>query len=247
MRDVLETLFAMPIPVLLLMLAALLVWRWGRLRNALFVLATAVLTALSLPMVAEALSRPLAAGAMRGAEPMGRYAVVVPTAGIFVDGAGVWWPSAETIRRTAVGMTEHRSSGAALVVAGGAPLGDQPPEATVVARVMDLDGPGIRLETAARNTRETAAALAGMLGGKEGPQVVLVTSPVHFARMAASLRHHGIEVLRSPPSLVEDSPARGWMELLPSAVGLAQSRAALHEYAAILTYLIRGDIALGDL
>lgn len=247
MRDLVETLFALPMPILLLMLAALFLWQWVRLRNALFVAATVLLTALSLPVVADKLSGPLAAGAVNGGEPAGIYAIVVPTAGAFVDASGTWWPSAESIRRAAAGLVLHRNSHADLIITGGSPLSGQPPEAAVVAHGMGLEDDAVRLETDARNTRETAVAVARMLAGEGTRRVVLVTSPVHFARMAASLRHHGFEVLRSPASLRHDGRAGGWTDALPSAGGLALSRAALHEYAAIIAYLIRGDIDPGDL
>ena len=87
MRDVLETLIFVPMPLLFILLVGLVVWRHRRLSFSLICGATVLLVILSLPVTPALLIQPL------NMEPrlVGEAkpdAILVPTAGIFRDPSG---------------------------------------------------------------------------------------------------------------------------------------------------------------
>ncbi|MCH7872926.1 MAG: hypothetical protein IID33_14625, partial [Planctomycetes bacterium] len=59
--------------------------------------------------------------------------------------------------------------GLPIILSGGSPKSDQPPEAQTLAAHFGLRGPDVRLETTARNSSETAEAVAAMLAGAPNP------------------------------------------------------------------------------
>ena len=136
-----------------------------------------------------------------------------------------------------------------MILSGGSPNDETRSEAEVLASQLGLFGPGIILETEARSSYETAVHAARIMKMRGGDHILLVTSSVHIARMAASLRRQGLVVSAVPvrswdgkPKLVE------WIsDFLPSTRGLGRSRAAVHEYIAILFYMIHGRIRASDL
>lgn len=251
MREAAETLLTLPMPILALLLAGLVLW--SRRGWSLVLIGTATLAFLgfSVPLTVAWLEAPLADAAPRfdAAAPGDAVAIVVPTAGVFADSQGGWWPSAGSIRRAVAGHALAERSGLPLVLIGGNPLGEAESEAASVARQLGLGGSEVLIESSARNSAETAAAahtIAEQLGGEH---VVLVTSPVHVARMVASLRHAGLRVSAYAPVPVAPplQPLGALAPYLPSAGGLARSRAAMHEYLGIAWYLLNGDIAMADL
>ena len=68
MRALLEILISIPTPLILMMAVGLVFWRRRGLSLILIAIATVLLVALSLPMVAKMLARPLAAGAISSIE-----------------------------------------------------------------------------------------------------------------------------------------------------------------------------------
>lgn len=252
MRTLFEQFFVAPMPVLWVLLGGLLLWRWQRTSRALFAVGTVLFLLACVPVVGKLLMWGLASGApsLDMTDDRRFAAIVVPTAGSFVDGAGRWWPGANSIRRVVAGRELQKRLGIPLVIAGGSPRANQPPEAATVAAMLGLDGPAVLLETTARNSSESGAAVAGLLLGKSPLRVVLVTNASHVARMSASMRHHGIEVVAAP---VERQPHRfapdTWeaADLIPSDNGLKLTRRALWEYTGILWYLITGRLDFSDL
>jgi len=238
-------------PILVLLLAGLVLWSRRGLSLVLIGGATLAFLGLSLPLAVVWLEAPLRDAAPRfdAAAPGDAVAIVVPTAGVFADSQGGWWPSAGSIRRAVAGQALAERSGLPLVLIGGRPLGEAESEAASTARQLGLSGPAVVIESSARNSAETAAAARLIAENLGGTRVVLVTSPIHVARMAASLRHVGLAVSAHAPApvLPPDQPLGALAPYLPSAKGLARSRAAMHEYLGILWYLLNGDIAMADL
>lgn len=256
MRALSETLLTLPMPILALLLVGLAAWSRRRLSLALIASATLAFLILAMPMAAGVLERPLADGAaVFDAETAAATVILVPTAGIFADPEGAWWPSATSIRRAVAGRALQQRTGLPLLLIGGSPAGESESEAVTVARQLGLigaDGPAsppVILGTEARNSAETAEAARLVVERLGGGRLVLVTTPIHMARMAASLRAVGLVV--SGHAAAAAVPLRrplGTLEpYLPSAAGLARSGAALHEYLAILWYLLNGDLRLADL
>ncbi|MDP6516461.1 MAG: YdcF family protein [Alphaproteobacteria bacterium] len=249
-RDLLETLTTLPVPLILMLALGLALWRRRGASVAVIGLASLSLIALSLPPAARALQRPLATAAIEFGSVLAPAprAIVVPTAGIFADSDGGWWSSADGIRRAVAGRRLRIETGLPLILIGGAPYGEGQAEAAVVAGQVGLGGAEVIVEGTARNTAETAAAVARIMSGLGGERVVLVTSPIHVARMAASLRGAGLGVVIAPAAPVaRPRPLGGVADFVPSANALAASSAAVREYTAILWYLIKGHFRLIDL
>lgn len=257
MADILRALATIPIPLVLVLMLGILVWRRRILSRMLITAATLVLFALCLPVTGRLLERPLhdtvalfdPAGDLRNA------AIMVPTAGIFADAAGVLWPSSTSIVRAVSGRELAAATHLPLVLIGGSPRGERKSEAFVVARAVGLLDPGgaprsdVFVEAAAKNSAETAAAAKPILDGLGADHVVLVTSPTHITRMAASLRHLGYRVsahvARGTPASVQ--PLGALEPIIPSADGLSRSAGAVHEYLGLLWYLFKGHFTVSDL
>jgi uncharacterized SAM-binding protein YcdF (DUF218 family) len=80
--------------------------------------------------------------------------------------------------------------------------------------------------------------------------VILVTNATHIARMSASLRHSGLDVVvASGNSLIAAYGPATWSarDFIPSNRGFKLTRRALWEYVAILRYLVIGDLDIRDL
>jgi len=260
MKDALEALLTLPVPLIVLLVLGLLLGRRSALGRGLVGLAALALVAFSLPLTADWLERPLAAAAPRF-EAGGATAadmILVPTAGIYADPDGGWWPSAESVRRAVAGRALQRETGLPLVLIGGSPDGESESEALTVAREVGLlengadvgaGPPPVLLETAARDSFETARAAALIAGRLGAERVVLVTAPTHVARMAAALRAAGLAVSAAPSrgGAAAAGPFGRFAPLVPSVAGLARCRAAAHEYLGILWYLLNGRFALSDL
>ena len=253
MRALLEILIAIPTPLILMVAVGLVFWKRRRLSFILIATATVLLVALSLPIVAKILARPLAAGAISSIEVMtsnsaNNAAILVPTAGIFRDSNGSWWSTAAGVERAVTGQRLSQMLNMPLILSGGAPRGESQPEAKILAAQIGLSGLDVILETDAKNSYETARGVARIVTMLGGDRVLLVTSPAHVTRMAASLRRQGLVVSAVAAVLPKRESGLGPItDFLPSATGMGRSRAAIHEYLAILFYLVQGHIRTFDL
>jgi uncharacterized SAM-binding protein YcdF (DUF218 family) len=257
MREILENLVVLPMPLVLMAVVGLIFWAKRGLSLMLFTLSTLLLVIFSMPITGRGLEAPLADAARpydKGARPA-PVAIVVPTAGIFEDITGGWWASSSSIRRAVAARALQRQTGLPLLLIGGTPKQEKKSEAAVVAHHLGLSGPSVITETKARDTAETARAAARMVAELDGNAVILVTSPSHVARMAAALRHQGLFVT-AVPTAPPDGAIRAarpgevdtglLMQFVPSANGMARSSRAMREYVAILWYIIQGDLRIAD-
>lgn len=205
---------------------------------------------LSMPIVAGNLALPLRAGADTLSDPKisKGVVVVVPTAGMFEDSSGRWWPTSSGIQRGVTGQRLSQLHSLPLILSGGRPNGEPKSEAEVLANHLGLVGSEIILETQAKNSFETAVQVGRLISTFGGNHVILATSPIHTARMAACLRGQGMSVSTVIVSKGEGN-SKNWIveNLLPNASSFGRSRNALHEYFAILFYLLEGHIRLFDL
>lgn len=99
----------------------------------------------------------------------------------------------------------------------------------------------LRIETRSSNTYENAAYSSPMLADENLHRILLVTSPMHMPRAAASFRKQGLEVIPAPTrnSLpVNPSPAahKWW----PQRSVLWVSHHILHEYIGLWVYQLTG-------
>jgi uncharacterized SAM-binding protein YcdF (DUF218 family) len=146
-------------------------------------------------------------------------------------------------------------TGLPLVLIGGSPRGEAESEAVVVARASGLvwsdsiPKSGIHLETSAMNSAETAASARRILDDLGADHIILVTSPTHIARMAASLRHFGIDVSALPARATQASvsPRDAVSPFVPSGKGFSRSARAAYEYVGIMWYVLTEKITWSDL
>lgn len=132
-----------------------------------------------------------------------------------------------------------------LIVSGG--IGDQrvetSPESLAIRDQLVLLGvPEARivLESASRNTREQAVALAGLLRSRRTDRVVLVTSPTHMRRSVAAFHGVGIQTIASVAPLYSRAPDSVIDNLLPSDEVLGNSSSVFYECLGIAYYWMRG-------
>ena len=249
MRPLLEAATTLPMPFLILQMIALMLWRYARLSRVLFGVSAALLLAVSLPVTGKVLMQLLYASvpAADAGRPGRLAAIIVPTAGAYADSGGRWWPAQNTVHRTAAGLREQERYGVPLIIAGGRPGGLARAEADVIAEHYGVKGgENVIIETSARNSSETGQAVARLLGDIGQRRVLLVTSCSHYARMAASLRHFDLQVVR-PATGCGQYALTGMGELVPGIRGYKLTREAVREYVAILWYLYSGRLSVGDL
>lgn len=134
----------------------------------------------------------------------------------------------------AVGLY-RRGLGRRLVVSGGPRRPGRPPSAPAMRRLaLDLGVPAADVleEAHSSRTAENASDVAALIRRHGEPSILLVTSRLHIRRAKLCFERQGIEVGPSPvPRIRGEPPARASI--------LAQ---ALHEYAGILYYRLRGWI-----
>lgn len=251
MRDFFQALVALPTPILLMIMMGLFVRSRSRRDRRLLVVGAVMLLFVSVPATGKIAAIPLlravpALHHANGAARMSVHMIVVPTAGIYTDESDGWWPGAESVRRAIAGREIQAVFDVPLALIGGVTAPGAPPEAEVVARVAGLAGDDVILETRAANSWQTGEVVARLLAETPRPRVALVTSALHMARMAASLRHAGIEVLGVPVGEMY-LEFQDWEDGVPGYRGLDLSRRTVHEYVAIIWYLATGRLAISDL
>jgi len=246
MRDVLETLIFVPVPLIIILVVGLVVWGHRRLSFSLICGSTILLVIFSLPVTPAFLLLPLNTEPRLAAE-IEPDAILVPTAGIFRDPGGRWWSTNTGIARAVSGIKLSRRYGIPLIISGGSPGGEPVSEAEVVAKQLGLRDPSLILEHGAKNTWDTARAASRIIREHGGQQVVFVTSSAHVKRMAASLRAQGLDVFAATARNTVATRVQPLGNWFPSSSGLGASRAILYEYFAILYYLVQGHIEFEDL
>ena len=244
MRYILENFLSVPVPLIILLVLGVFFWNYRRLSFVLIVFATGFLVILSLPVTSRVLTYPLS---MEQYLDSGQEvdAVLVPTAGMFLDPSGRWWSNNTGVVRAVRGRQLSQQLDIPLIISGGSPETEPVSEAEVLVEQLGLGGETLIVEKDADNTWETAVAVSSIMSSLGGGRVLLVTSPAHLKRMAATLRAQGLGVSvvasRFPN---KKKAAYGW---IPSAAGMGASRGALREYIAIMYYLMNRYIKVSDL
>jgi uncharacterized SAM-binding protein YcdF (DUF218 family) len=199
-----------------------------------------LLTALSLPVVSQALLRALDSG------PPIDLAQASTAQAIVILGGGVRRAAPEyggdtlgrlTLERVRYGARLARKTGLPVLVTGGVVYGGTP-EAVLMKQALESEfGIPVKWEEAkSRNTRENALNSAAMLRAADIHRVILVAHGFDMRRAKAEFVAAGLEVIAAPtgiPSAGYDSP----LELLPSAAALQGSYYALYE---LLANAVRG-------
>ena len=244
MRYILENLLSVPVPLIILLVFGVLFWNYRRLSFILIVFATGLLVILSLPVTSRLLTYPLS---MEQYLKSGQEvdAVLVPTAGMFLDPSGRWWSNNTGVVRAVRGRQLSQKLDIPLIISGGSPRTEPVSEAEVLVEQLGLGGELLIVEKDADNTWETAVAVSSIMSRLGGGRVLLVTSRVHLKRMAATLRAQGLGV--SVVAVTFPNKKKAKYSWIPSAAGMGASRGALREYIAIMHYLMNRYIKISDL
>jgi uncharacterized SAM-binding protein YcdF (DUF218 family) len=234
LKKILVALLLPPFGLLLLLAFGLWLSRKHRRTGWLVaIVALLSLTALSLPVISNALLRsqevtaPLATAALADAQ-----AIVVLGGGTNYSapeysGDTVSRYSLERLRYAAV---LQRRSGLPVLVTGGAPFGGRP-EAQSMQLVLEQEfAVKVRwVETASRDTAENAILSAQLLKADNIKRIALVSHAWHLPRAVAAFERQGFTVTPAPTGFTRDSPSL-LENLLPSASAFEKSRTALNEW-----------------
>jgi uncharacterized SAM-binding protein YcdF (DUF218 family) len=245
-----KDLTALPIPLIAL-LALGLFFRRTRTGRRMIGAAAFLLVAFSFPVTGILLSLPLQSGApSRLADNVTPPEfVVVLTGGVYNDGAGGWRPSQSTVKRIRTAQQLQRRYGGALLITGGKIGPTAPAESANAARILNL-GADVVLEKTARNTSESATAVAAKFKGKGVSRIALVSDATHIRRAAAVFRRQGFNVVLSASPQWGGAPGNetdARSLYFPGARGFALSTEAWREYIAIAWYLLDQRIDFSDL
>lgn len=234
--------------ILLLLLALLLRKRFARAANALFAFALTLLLVLSMPLVADALCRPLEGNY----PPLPPERVADLQAEAIVVLAGGWRRAPEyggesintySLQRLTYGVWLHRQNALPLALSGGRVYGRaRAAEAELMAQVLEQDF-ALQprwVEADSRNTAENARNTVALLRQSGVQRIVLVTHAFHMARAVPEFEAQGMEVIPAPMGFLAGTEYRfRWHLLLPSAGALQRSYLGLHESLGRLWYRLR--------
>ena len=119
--------------------------------------------------------------------------------------------------------------------------GDKQEAEHMASMLADQGVPGTALiiDNSSRNTHENAVHSVALLRKARLQHILLVTSPMHMPRAAATFRRQGLDVIPAPTIEPPALPLKGaaWM---PQRRALHRSQRCLREYIGRLAYQLRG-------
>ncbi len=228
-------------PVLWIIFLAFILFK-NHIRRLIIYICLAVLFLSSFQLIPELLKIPLSAGATNLLIDDKASAVIVLTGGIYFDGYKNWYPSPESLRRTAKGKYLSKEFDLPLILMGGRVESDTPSEAGVIKKVLLLENTII--EDRSKNTAEAAENLKHILNVYAIPSdlpLILCTSKVHFFRAAWSFRSLGYKII-SP--IAKEKFKLSTSYFIPSYKGIVSLNAVIKEYVAIVWYIFKGNISI---
>ncbi|MBI3571008.1 MAG: YdcF family protein [Gammaproteobacteria bacterium] len=245
-----QALFLLPpgIIIVIALLGFLIQIRWLLAGSLIVFSSVAALLVLSLPLTGYQLMQGiesrfpplrLTAAADTGSPP---GAIVILGGGRYTealeygDGDSV---NRLTLERLRYGAHLHRLTGLPILVSGGAPYGEQTPEAELMqaSLVSDFRVEVKWVENKSANTHENARYTKMMLAEAGVRRVYLVTHAAHMPRAVWSFENQGIGTIPAPTGFTtlnkEDRETLGYF---PSAYGLQLSSSALRERLGLFWY-----------
>ncbi len=247
---VLQALVLPPSSLLILMAIGFLIVKGRRFPGILFIsTGFLLLYGLSIHPASNALLAPLEASSPPFKDGAAHaHAIVVLTAGV----RDLSWtgfgpepePSETSLERLVKGVTLYRTLHLPVVIAGGSgsPIETALREADAMAHTASTLGvpdTDIVIENRSRNTVESARAVKDMLRGN---RILLVTSAFHMKRSVAMFKKQGFDVIPAPVGYRSEYKPMSFYTFIPSAGNLANSSAALSEYASLFWYGMIGDL-----
>jgi uncharacterized SAM-binding protein YcdF (DUF218 family) len=244
-----EILLLPPANLLVLMLAAALLWpRRPRLAAGLLGLAAGLLLLFSLPLFSGVLLRtledvpPLDPATLAGRSD----AAIVVLSGDLLAAApeyGGDTVGGYTLERMRYGARLHRATGLPILVSGGVVRRDTISLAETMREAYEKDfGITVRwLEDRSRTTLENAVFSAPILRDAGIRTAVIVTHAWHMKRSLDAFETTGLEAVAAP-TIYTREPGLDAQSLLPRPMALTGSYFALHEWIGRLWYrLLRGQ------
>ncbi len=128
-----------------------------------------------------------------------------------------------------------------LICAGTADASDDTEaEAHTIASLLEQLGVDpARISKETRSTSTAANARNAMAFLKPGERIILVTSAFHMPRAVGAFRAEGLAVLAAPTDWRLKGAPAGWTRA--ASEGLSTLDMALHEYAGLVIYWVRGQ------
>ncbi len=210
---------------------------------------------LSAPLGAGMLEAGLAGGYLQIDEPrhVGPVEAVVVLGGgsINLHARGVTTSilTSETALRVLEGVRLYHRLGDPLVIVSGGrneSMAGGRPESELMAEMMVREGvppEAILQESLSASTRMQAEELAPILRRYGVRRFLLVTSPLHMRRALAVFQNRGLNAVPAPSVAHSEGLFPNRWSLLPSAIALDASAAAMREYLATVYYWARGWLA----
>jgi uncharacterized SAM-binding protein YcdF (DUF218 family) len=232
-----------PVGLLLLALLGLaLLPRRRRLGIALCTFSVVALLICSMPVVALALMRSLEAAPLADARAAKAQAIVILGGGrnrSALEYGGVT-VSAFALGRLRYGARLARETGLPVLVTGGQPDGEGPPEAQLMRGILEneLNVPVRWSEGASRTTRDSARLVAAQLEPQGIRRILLVTDAWHMPRALPEFARHGFDPVPAPMGYIGARPFNAY-QLVPTADSLRLTHIALREWLGMLVYRAR--------
>ncbi len=208
----------------------------GRRLKAVAGIAIALTLLLSLPLIANTLSRSLEGRPASVAELSTAQAIVVLGGGVHYAAPeyGGDTLSKTSLERVRYGARLARDTKLPILVTGGSVYGGEP-EGKLMQRVLENEFfVAVRwAEAASRNTQENAAYSAALLRSSGVQRIALVTHAWHMPRAAAAFAKTGLEVTPAPMGFAPREVSV-FENLLPSTGAFERSANTIREWVGRL-------------
>ena len=226
LKKLLSALMLPPLGIVLLALLGLM--RWHHRRGQYFILfALALLTALSLPVVADALMHSLEIYPPASSEALTRAQAIVILGGDDYPEAPEYGGDTvgrETLERLRYGVRLQRQTGLPILVTGGAPYGATPGAQTMKAVIEeDFRGSVQWVEDASNDTGQNARFAARMLYAAGIMRIALVSHAWHLPRAVALFERQGLQRWCQPPPGLPPAPLPSGRSGCPRATRLQEA------------------------
>ena len=224
-----------PLGLLVIALLALMISK-GRLARFFAASALALVLLLSMPLVADPLSRSLEGQPIAVVDLMKSQAIVILGGGVHYGAPeyGDDTLSNPSLERVRYGAKLAHESGLPLLVTGGSVYGGKA-EGNLMKQVLESEFsvPVRWVEAMSRDTQENAAYSTAVLRSAGIRRIALVTHAWHMPRAAAAFERAGLEVIPAPMGFTPRG-ASLFERLLPSTGAFERSANAIHEWVGRL-------------
>lgn len=230
------------INLILLLLAALLFYRYRRTAITLFTASFLTLLLASLPIVSQSLRSTLL---QHPPIPVGKLATYQADA-IIILGGGLWSYATEYggpsliqdgLYRTRYGAFISRHTGLPIIVSGGSAIKNGTTEAPVMARVLreEFSIDNIIIEDQSKNTFENARNSVHIAKARGFNKIFLVTSAIHMQRAVETFSQYDIKIIPAPTG-PDESGKINIRYFIPQGRSISLLSSVLHEYCGRLWY-----------